>query len=249
MNLSSPARVVIVEDQPPIRRDVELLVRQQPGFTVIGTCGSVQEAIVLIQSQKPDIVLLDVNLGDGTGFDILESLYDLSFQVIFLTAHTEHAIKAIKADATDYLLKPVDPEELKAALAKALRTAPLSMEDIKSAFEALKKTEDQEKIVLRLIDSIQIVQLTEVMYCDGIGGYTTFVLTGGKKIVTSKHLKEFEDKFPIKQFLRPHQSYIVNVHYIDAYLRDGNLLLKDGTQIPVSFRRKDIINDYFNNLK
>jgi two-component system, LytTR family, response regulator len=247
MNHPLPVKVVIVEDQLPIRKDLEILVGQVPGFIVLDSCGSVQEALVMIESMAPDILILDINLGDGTGFDILDKISNLSVKVIFLTAHAEHAIKAIKANAIDYILKPVDPGELKAALTKALNTSPLSIDDLKLAFESVKKSEEQ-KIVVRSYDVWEIVYLSNILYCHSEEGYTYFNLLGGKQIVSSHHLKKYEDDLPESQFIRPHQSYIVNNSYIASYRRDGYLILKDGTEIPVSLRNRDKVNRYFNNL-
>lgn len=250
MMIQAPtAKVIIVEDQVPMRNEVEYLVNQQEGFIVTGTCGSVEDAIEIIQSNLPDIVLLDINLSGGTGFDILDRLHHLSFKVIFLTAHSEHAIKAIKADAIDYLLKPVVPTELIAALEKARRATPLSIEHLKRAYEGLIKTEDLHSIVIRSNDYWEKISLSDILYCQSTDSYTTFYLKGGKKVLSSKHLADYEKQLPTSGFLRPHQSYIVNNRYILRYRKDGFLILEEGIEIPVAMRRRDIVNDYFNNLK
>lgn len=247
MSIPMLSQVMIVEDQSVIRKDLELLVSQQPGFTVSGSCGTVKEALQILLSSKPDILLLDVNLSDGTGFDILDKFNQLDLKVIFLTAHPEHAIKAIKANAIDYLLKPVDPLELSEALNKALNTSPLSIGDLKQAIETLKKTNSQDKIVIRTHELWEIVDLNNILYCSSAEGYTVFILKGGKKIVSSHHLKEYEENLPESQFLRPHQSYIVNISHIGGWRKiDGYLILKDGTEIPVSLRRRDVVNRFFN---
>jgi two-component system LytT family response regulator len=243
------ARVVIVEDQVPMRNEIEHLVNQREGFIVTGSCGSVEEAIDIIQTNLPDIVLLDINLSGGTGFDILDKLHHLSFKVIFLTAHFEHAIKAIKADAVDYLLKPVVPKELIAALEKARRMTPLSLEHLKIAYEHLIKPDDAHSIVVRSIDYWERIALNDILFCQSTDSYTTFHLQGGKKVLSSKHLAEYEKQLPTSGFLRPHQSYIVNTRYILRYRTDGFLILVDGTEIPVAMRRRDIVNEFFNNFK
>jgi two-component system, LytTR family, response regulator len=248
MNYLAPTRVVIVEDQLAIRKDIELLVSQQPGFIVIGSCGGVQEAIQMIKYSTPDILLLDINLGDGSGFDILNEFGNLCWKVIFLTAHSEHAIKAIKSNAIDYLLKPINPLELRDALLKAINTPPLSFEDIKLALDSLRKADKRQKIVLRFYDVWEVVYLDDIIYCEGVDGYTAFYLTGGKKIVSSHHLKEYEEHLPSSQFLRPHQTYIVNNSYIQRYKPGGQLILKDGTEIPVSRRGKEIVRRYLDNF-
>ncbi len=246
MILSSPAKVIIVEDQARIRKSVEDLVKQQAGFTVVGSCGSVQEAIELIITTAPDIVVLDVSLGDGDAFDILDKFPKLSFKIIFLTGSREHAIRAIKVDAIDYLLKPVDRTELKQALEKAVHAAPMPIELI---YEALKRTDTQHRIVLRSTDYWQAVDFSDILYCHGEAEYTTFFLTDGRKVLTSKHLKHYDETLPKSWFLRPHQSYIVNHHYVEFYRRDDLLLiLKGGMQIPVAWRRRNVVNDFFSSF-
>lgn len=243
------ARVVIVEDQVPMRKEIEMLVHQEKGFEVVGACGSVEEAIDLIQTKAPDIVLLDINLSGGTGFDVLNKVQHLSFKIIFLTAHSEHAIRAIKADAIDYLLKPVMPQELSAALEKARRVTPLSLEHLKGVYEGLKKQEELHSIVIRYNDFWERIDLNYLLYCQSAYNYTTFYLKGGKKVIASKPLIEYEDQLPTSGFLRPHQSYIVNNRYITRYRRDGFLILEEGTEIPVSKRRREIVIEFFKNLK
>jgi two-component system LytT family response regulator len=125
MTLSTPLKLLIVEDQPAIRKDIQAMIRDEPGFIVAGTCGSVREARVLIPAIEPDLILLDVTLTDGTGFDILQYTDTHNYRVIFLTAHKEHAIRAIKFGALDYLLKPLDQEELVTALRKAKLSLPV----------------------------------------------------------------------------------------------------------------------------
>jgi two-component system LytT family response regulator len=249
MSIPMFSQVMIVEDQSAIRKDLESLVSQQPGFIVSGSCGTVKEAIQILLSSKPDILLLDINLSDGTAFDILDKFNQLSLKFIFLTAHAEHAIKAIKANAIDYLLKPVDPAELKEALNKALNTSPLSIGDLKQAFEALRNRDNEERIVIRTHEFWEIVDLNNIIYCSSAEGYTLFILKGGKKIISSHHLKEYEENLPESKFLRPHQSYIVNISQIAGWRKiDGYLILKDGTEIPVSLRKRDIVNRFFNTI-
>lgn len=248
MALPQLLKVVIVDDQPVIRKDAETLIAQQSGFIVAGSCGSVKEAVDLIPRINPDLLLLDINLGDGTGFDILERLFPVSYKVIFFTAFEQHAIKAIKYGALDYLLKPLNEQELQQALAKVIQSHPAQQEQFNIALQYLKQDSQPNRLVLRSQDYMHIVSFEEILYCHSNAGYTTFHLTDSRKIMTSRRLKEYEEIFPLQQFLRPHQSYIVNNKFIYKYHKDGFLILKDNTEVPVATRRKDIVMNYLNHI-
>jgi two-component system LytT family response regulator len=248
MNPPAPLRVIIVEDQIAIRQDLEAFFQQQPGFIITGACGTVYEAIVLIHTTKPDLLLLDIGLPDGTGFDILEQI-SAQMKVIFLTAHQEYAIQAIRYGAIDYLLKPFDPDELKDALQRVTNAQPLLQEQIAITLHSFRKKKLQDYIALRSQQFVQIVGLKEISYLQGDNGCTTVFLNGGKKVVTSKTLKDYEELLSGTSFLRPHQSYLINELYIHRYHpKESILYLKDGTQIPVSIRKKEIVDKYFKTL-
>jgi two-component system, LytTR family, response regulator len=249
MNLTPPLRIIIVEDQTLLRQDLEYLLQRQPGFTVIGACGSVHEAIVLINATKPDLLLLDIGLPDGTGFDILEQVPPAQSKVIFLTAHHEYAIRAIRYGAIDYLLKPLNEDELREALQRVTSAQPLLQEQISITLQSFRKNKLQDHLALRSQQFVQIVELKDICYLQGDNGLTTVFLHNGKKVVTSRILKEYEELLSGGSFLRTHQSYLVNKRYIDRYHnKEGCLYLKDGTQIPVSDRKKETIVTYFKSL-
>jgi two-component system LytT family response regulator len=242
----SPVRTVIVEDQPAIRKDIHTLVKKQSGFAVVGTCGSVREALTLISATSPDLLLLDISLPDGTGFDILKNISSIPVRVIFLTAYGEHAIKAIKIGVLDYLLKPLDEIELRMALDKVWQLQVIDSRQVSVAERESRETNVSNRLALRSQEFLQIVELDEIMYCHSVSGYTTFYLTDGRKVLTSKYIKEYEELLPAPSFLRPHQSYLVNQHFIDKYYKDyktSYLRLKNGVEIPVSFRRREEIMD------
>ncbi|WP_343702819.1 LytTR family DNA-binding domain-containing protein [Chitinophaga sp.] len=236
-------RVVIIDDEPAIRKDLQALMQQQAGFIVVGACGGIQEARVLIPASQPDLLLLDISLADGTGFDLLQELTP-ACKVIFITAHQHFAIKAIKYGALDYLLKPVDEEELQQALARVSRMQAAEPAQLAVAREQLKQGGLPHRIVLRSQQYLQIVAFEEIIYCQSDAGYTTFFLTDGRKIVVSKSIKEYEELLPDTWFLRPHQSYLVNHRFIDRYHKDGYLVLRNNIEIPVSTRRKDFVMEY-----
>jgi two-component system LytT family response regulator len=248
MNPSALLRVIIVEDQIAIRLDIEDFFRQQPAFIVVGACGTVQDAIVLIHTTKPDLLLLDIGLPDGTGFDILEQV-PAQMKVIFMTAYHEFAIRAFRCGAIDYLLKPLNENELTEALQRVISCQPLLQEQIAITLHSYRKSKVQDYIALRQQQFVQIVELKDIKYLLGDNGYTTFFLNDGKKIVTIKNLKDYEELLSGTSFLRPHQSYLINEIYIDRYHpKEGLLYLKDGTEIPVSSRKKEIIDLHFKPL-
>jgi two-component system LytT family response regulator len=239
-------RVVIVEDQPAIRSDIEYLVTQQNGFLIAGVCGTVKDAIELIDKSQPDLLLLDIQLPDGTGFDIVNACPH-DYKVIFLTAFENHALQAIKVGALDYLLKPVDETELAEALSKVIEHLPARKEQISIA-KNFHRTGIRDRVVLRSQDYIQIVHFKDILYCHSDKGYTAFYLVDGKKIVTSRIIKEYEELMPEPLFIKTHQSYLVNADQIDIYKKEGVIILKNGAEIPVAVRRKEIILNYFNRL-
>jgi two-component system LytT family response regulator len=243
-------KALIVEDKAYIRKGlINLLQTVETDIQVIGECGSVKEATVVANACKPQLVFLDINLTDGTGFDFLVQTEHLDFKTIFITAYEEYALKALKTGAVDYLLKPVDFEELQLAL-KKVKALPIAEQ--KRQINTARKVwyQDEATLVLSLSDSFQVINLQELLYCESDRGYTTFYLANNKKYIASKPLKEYEEKLENKNFTRPHQSFMVNLKFIDKYDKSGIIYLKNGQKIPVSSRKKEaFINTFleFNN--
>lgn len=232
-------KALIVEDKEHIRKAlIHLLASIDHEVMVIGECESVKESIVVANACKPDLIFLDINLTDGTGFDFLEQTEHLDFKVIFITAYEEYALQALKIGAVDYLLKPIDVEELKVALNKITN---LSLATQKQQIQTVKQVlnNEGETLILSLQDSFQIIDLKDLMYCESDKGYTTFYLYNGKKHLASKSIKEFEEQLTQHSFTRPHQSFIVNLKFIEKYDKSGTIYLKNGKKIPVSTRKKE----------
>lgn len=230
---------LIVEDKVYIRKGlINLLELIDKNIQVIGECESVKEAVIVTKACKPELIFLDINLTDGKAFDFLEQTKDLSFRVIFITAYEEYALQALKMGAVDYLLKPVDAEELKTAILK-VKTLPISIQ--KEQIATVKKIWDNEdsKLILSLQDSFQVIDINTLLYCETDKGYTTFYCNDGKKYMVSKTLKEFEQQLTEAKFTRPHQSFMVNLKFIDKYDKSGTIHLKTGKKIPVSSRKKE----------
>lgn len=239
-------RALIVEDKEHIRKGlVHLLAATDKEVIVVGECESVSEAVVVANACKPDLIFLDINLSDGTGFDFLDQTGNLHFKVIFITAYEEYALKALKIGAVDYLLKPVDLDELQVALDKLGKLSVETQQNhIRTAKQALRNQGDT--LILSLQDSYQLINLAELMYCESDKGYTTFYLQNGKSYLASKPLKEFEEQLTKQSFTRPHRSFFVNLKFIDKYDKSGTIHLTNGIKIPVSSRKREgFLNQLF----
>lgn len=232
-------KALLIEDKSYIRKAfLSLLKLLDFDISVIGECESVKEATTVALACKPDLVFLDINLPDGNAFDFLKNTKDLSFKTIFITAHEEYALKALKFGAVDYLLKPLDIDDLEKALSKVIKTPIVTQKErIKNVSEILNDV--PQKIILSLQDSLQVINLKDLMYCKSDKGYTTFFLKTGKNYMASKSLKEFETLLNKADFIRPHQSYMVNLNFINKYDKSGVIYLHDNQKIPVSSRKKD----------
>lgn len=245
-------RTLIIEDEPAIRKELEWLVSQEECLKLEATSASVGESLQIIKNRKLDLVLMDIQLIDGTAFDILNQLEDPDFQIIFITAYNHFAIKAIKYGALDYLLKPIDSEEFSSAIQKikkVKRIDYLSQITILKEHSSVKSIEMSSSICITSLDCLQIVRLNEIIYLSGEGSYTQIHLENNKIVTASKPLKYYEDLLPGDFFIRTHQSYIVNKNFIDKYLKTGIMIMKNLSEIPVATRRKEFILDHLNPLR
>ncbi|MFK7781711.1 LytR/AlgR family response regulator transcription factor [Psychroserpens sp.] len=232
-------KALIVEDKSYIRKGlINLLNLVEFEVDVVGECETVKEAIIVSKACEPELIFLDINLPDGNAFDFLEATEYQNFKVIFITAYEEYALKALKMGAVDYLLKPVDIDELKTALQK-VEKQPLAEQKEKIQNTRQIWNNENSNLILSLQDSFQVLNLKELLYCETDKGYTTFYCLDGKKYMVSKTLKEFEGQLLKANFTRPHQSFMVNLRFIDKYDKSGVIYLKNGRKIPVSTRKKE----------
>lgn len=220
---------------------------------LVGEACNVAEGITLLQNQEPDLVFLDVEMPDGKGFDLLKQMPDLSAKVIFVTAHNHYAVEAFRFSALDYLLKPIDADELQLAVGKAvhalekesyqlkINTFLNNMEDVSTKYK---------KIVLKNSDSIFAVNISEIVHLEASNNYTTFFIENQTPIVVSKTLKEYEDMLTAYGFYRIHQSHLINLNYFARYdKKDGGVVvLKDKTTLPISAKKKDMLFAYLEKL-
>ena len=238
---------IIVEDLADalqlLKSDIET---HHPEIKIIDTAKSVVEAAKALRNKEPDILFLDIMLGDGTGFDILEIFPDLQSKIIFVTASDEFAIKAFKFAAIDYVLKPYAQDELSKAIDKAKQQIQPNKERLEILRQTLSSPEKKpDKISLHTLDKIIIVNLDDIIRCESDSNNTMFYLQDDKKIFVTKTLKYFADLLKPYGFLRVHQSHLVNLQCISAFIKTdgGYLMLKNGNNVPVSVRKKaEVIN-------
>lgn len=232
----------LIDDMP---QALELLKNDlqtnHPEIEIVGTAQSVVEGAKLLRAKTPEILFLDIMLGDGTGFDLLEIIPDLTSKVIFVTASDDYALKAFKFAAIDYLLKPYATDELANAIEKAKLQIVPNRERIDMLRNSLTRPELRPtKISLHSLEKISVVSIDDIIRCESDNNSTMFYLNDGKKIFVTKTLKYFSDMLSECGFIRTHQSHLINNQYIKEYIKSdgGYLLLTNGKAIPVSVRKR-----------
>ena len=230
---------VIIDDEATVRNSIKSLLNEHfPDINILGTAGSVEEGYEAVIKYRPELLFLDIELPDGTGFDLLRKFQQIPFKIIFVTGHQEYALDAIKVSALDYVLKPVDTDELRHAVEKAGEI--ISQEEQKLKFQALNENLQSKKVLKRIIlhtsDHLQLVSVSDIIRAEADSNYTSFSLSDGKHVLVSRTIKEFESLLSGSGMIRVHQSHLVNINYIDRFVKKdgGYLLLKEGTKIPVS---------------
>ncbi|TCD03317.1 LytR/AlgR family response regulator transcription factor [Pedobacter psychroterrae] len=247
-------RAILIDDEISNLENLRsLLEKHCPQVTIIATAQNVSDAVDAIEKYSPDLVFLDIQMGDQTGFDVLRQLLTRNFDIIFVTAYDHYGIQAVKFAALDYLLKPIDIDELLNAVNKAEEKLATQIQTSQLDFllQQLKKPETNvSKIALQMQSEIRYVTLSEIIRCEADNTYTHFFLSGDEKILVSKSLKEYADLLRPKGFLRTHQSHLVNPKYVKSWLKEdgGILLLISGEKIPVSKPNKDTVKQALQQL-
>jgi two-component system LytT family response regulator len=245
--MSNQVTTVIIDDEKGARDSLRTMLEMYcEGVVVAGEAENVDNGRKLIQHVQPDLIFLDVEMPPGTGFDLIQSLDGLKADIIFTTAHGHYAINAIKLSALDYLLKPVDREELMAAVKrhqqKKRRRPTEVLELLKMHLDPKKEA---ERLVISSLHGFEIIKVSDILYCEGERNYTTFHLNEREPLVSSKTLKEYEMLLPTRSFIRVHQKYLVNINYVRKYIkgRGGNLIMTNGQTIEVSQSKKQLLLD------
>jgi len=233
-------RTLIIEDENKNRIRLRRMTENHfPNISIVGEADGVETGLKAIKDHKPELVLLDIKLEDGDAFELLEKVDKIFFKIIFTTAFEEYALKAIKFSALDYLLKPVIVEELKVAIDKAESQI---LNDLKLQFSTLQLNLNSPKnktIVLRTMEKIYLVEIMEIVRCESDGQYTRVFTREGKKYMVSNPMKEYEDILEDHGFFRIHKSHIVNLSFIDSFDKEGYVILKDNTSLPVARRKRN----------
>lgn len=245
---------IIIDDNPNAQEFLEDLLKLYcQDLKLLGIANNIREGQQLIKELEPELVFLDVEMPNGTGFDLLQQLGDINFKVIFTTAHEKYAIKAIKYSALDYLLKPIDHNELIDAVKKAqtIDEQQSSQFKINNLLQNLGQNSAQaQKLILRDKYGMQVTTVQEIIHLEADDCYTKFFIRDQEPVIVSKSLKEYEAILPKEQFFRCHKSHLVNLDYLLRYDKkeDNILILKNGNQVPVSRRKLEFLIDRLENF-
>lgn len=233
-------KIVVVEDEAPVRESLRLILENYfPGMRLLGMADSVKSGLEMIRDLQPNVILLDIQLPDGTGFDIADQIQGLDAWIIFTTAHNEFALKAFNYMSLSFLLKPVDPIALSQAFQKIEVAKSASQEQFRAAIQMIAERKP-EKIALPDAQEIRLVLLEDIIHCHSYKNYTEFHTVDGTRITVSKTLKYYDDLLPTDQFLRIHQQHLINLDHLKSYIREdgGYVLMTNGARLEVSQRKK-----------
>lgn len=247
--------IVIVDDSPTSRVTLEktLNVNFRDKFHVVALCESVDTAIIAIKKFKPELVFLDIEMPDKNGFDLLKEIELIDFEFIFTTSHPEYAIKALQAEALDYLIKPVNTNDLILAIERfeiKLSKKPTLNNIIQPKQDSMPYgNEVLKKIALPTENGYEFLKINSIIYCEASSNYCKIFCIDGKEILLAKTLKNIQELLPTNLFQRIHKSYLVNLNYIARFDRTNSLEieLQNGKKLPVSFRQKDNFLNVFKN--
>lgn len=249
---------LIIDDDSNLRQGLkQMLQHLAPNIQIVGEADDVKGGVELLQKLQPQVVFLDIQLTDGTGFDILENYQSQygkpKWQVVFITAHEQYAIRAFRFSALDFLLKPVDLEELQQVIQKIEQNAKkdLDFKNIDVLLEHIsKKNETQKRIALATFEGIHLFDIKDIIRCESTDNYTTFYFVNHKAVMVSKTLKEYEELLSQHGFERIQQSHLINLQYLKTYIKKdgGYVIMTDGAELPISSRKKDRLQQIINQL-
>jgi two-component system LytT family response regulator len=244
-------KCILIDDERNALEMMEWLIKTYcPQVEIAAMCNSAQQGIEAIRQHQPDVVFLDIEMPRMNGFDMLEQFDKIFFDVVFCTAYDQFAIKAFKYSALNYLLKPVDPEDLKATITRIEEKKSLPTHEqlqllMQHIHQPVKST--PQRIALTTSDGMIFVPTSDIIFCEAESNYTTVVLSSGKKVVVSKVLKDIDEALSGPDFCRVHSSYLINVNRIKKYVRGdgGYLIMDDDTNISISRNRRQEFMELF----
>jgi two-component system LytT family response regulator len=243
---------LLIDDDDNLRAGMKsLLSRYAPEIAIMGEADSVKTGTELLLKTDPQVVFLDIHLGDGSGFDLLEEVNKrgkLNSQIVFITAHEQYAIKAFRFSALDFLLKPVDPDELEKVISKIknVLVKSESVAHIDLLLENIRKKVDNfKRIALSTSEGIHLFEISDIIRCESEDNYTKFYIKNNKPVLISKTLKEYEDLLTEHGFERIHQSHLINLAYLKSYIKKdgGYVVMADNSNLPISQRKKERLQE------
>lgn len=246
-------RTLIIDDEPHVRETLHSLLQKFcPQVKVVGEAGSVASGVREIKEKLPDLVLLDIKMDDGTGFDLLNRFEHIGFKIIFVTAWEKYAIQAFGFSAVDYLLKPVNPEKLAEAVKRADQqvqgTFNIQLNTLKENLAS--PDNPNHKIILKTSDNVYLVNVQDIIHCASDSNYTLFALTDGEKVMVSRLLKDYDEMLSRSGFFRVHRSHLINLNHIKRFEKQdgGSVVMSNGDKIPASSRGRERLMELFDEL-
>lgn len=248
-------KAIIIDDETKARENLSILLKDYcPNVNVVASVGNINGAVEEIQAQSPDCVFLDIKMKGELGFDLFEKLEEINFKVVFTTAFDEYALKALKLNAIDYLLKPIDIEELKEAVEKVEESIKdgggiIGKENIQNLLRGLTGERSLEKIAIPTVEGLKFINIKDIIRCESDENYTMFFFTDGDKKLVSKTIKFYDELLSPYNFFRTHRSHLVNLNHVKEYYRGdgGSVLMSDGSEVLVARRKKEAFLQNFNN--
>lgn len=234
---------LIVDDEENGRKNIEGLIKENfAELSILAQARGVAEAVQLIKACRPQLLFLDIEMIDGTGFDVLVQCKEIQLEVIFVTAYNQYGLNAIKFSAIDYLLKPIDNELFCLAIEKAFRQIEIKSENnrLRNLLYNVNQSKSNQRIALPFVDTIEFIEVKNIVRLEADGSYTRFYLSDKQEYMVSGSLKEYDEMLSVHSFIRTHQAHLVNPQYIKSMVKTdgGYLLLHNGTNVPISRLRK-----------
>lgn len=244
-------RTIIIDDEPNSRETLQLMLAEYGDeLNIVDSCSNPKDAIISLKKNNPDLIFLDIEMPGMNGFEMLKKISPINFDVVFTTAYDKYAINAIKISALDYLLKPIDTDELRSVITKCIekKRQRNSQEQFEILFnQTSTKNFHAQSIALPALDGLLFIKLNDVIRCEANGSYTKFFLQNKETILVSRNLKEYEELLSGKEFFRIHESHLINLSYLKKYIKGdgGQVVLTDGSTLDVARRRKE---DFLKNI-
>ncbi|MCB2218746.1 MAG: LytTR family DNA-binding domain-containing protein [Bacteroidetes bacterium] len=243
--------IFIGDNDTSLQTAINTIDNYVPNVSFAGSAKDIKSGIGIVNELEPDLVILDIKLKDGSGFELIDHFEKPDFKIIFISSYSDYAIKAIKYGAVDYLLKPLKEEELAQAIRKADDLVRYEEKlQAKALGTSINELNKSHRLVLKSMDQVHVVDISDIVHIEADGNYSTFYLLDGRKIVITKSIKEFETQLLDNGFHRIHKSHIVNINRMNYFDKadGGTLVMCNGDEVPVASRKRDMLMELFDNL-